>query len=168
MGFFLELSEDVATVGLLTQLFRQPLESVGSHLSSSLRKMLFCSRSSYHSFLSLAEPAPLIYITHWSVKASDCNPWLRNTLDFSLVTSRREGSPPTPKMCCCQVFECFSPISLTLPLSLLVFISLPFSPSARKRPENRTTVSPPQSLFLFSFPHSHSIFSCSDPYPNVL
>ena len=111
--------------------------------------MLFCSRSSYHSFLSLAEPAPLIYITHWSVKASDCNPWLRNTLDFSLVTSRREGSPPTPKMCCCQVFECFCPISLTLPLSLLVFISLHFSPSARKRPERTGPRSLLPSLYFF-------------------
>jgi len=131
--------------------------------------MLFCSRSSYHSFLSLAEPAPLIYITHWSVKASDCNPWLRNTLDFSLVTSRREGSPPHPQN---VLLSGLWVLQSYLPNPPFIFTCLYFSPffsiSKKATRENRTTVSPPQSLFLFSFPHSHSIFSCSDPYPNVL
>ena len=122
--------------------------------------MLFCSRSSYLSFLSLAEPAPLIYITHWSVKASDCNLWLRNTLDFSLVTSKSEGTPsPLPRNVLWQVFDCFCPVSLPLPLSLLVFISLPFSPSARKRPERTGPLSLLPSLYFFFLFLSLILFS---------
>ena len=112
-------------MGLLTQLFRLPLESVGGGLSSSLWKMLFCSHSSYLSLLSLAGPAPLIYITPWSFKASDCNPWLRNTLGFWLTTSRSEGSPPHPRN---VLLSGFCILLYHLPNCPFIFNCLYFSP----------------------------------------
>ena len=48
----------------------QPLHHQGSPISSlHVGNMLFCSHSFYHSFLSHAEPASLIYIIRWPLKA---------------------------------------------------------------------------------------------------
>lgn len=94
--------------------------------------------------------APLIYITPWSFKASDCNPWLRNALGFSLTTSRSEGSPPHPQN---VLLSGFWLLLSHLPNCPFIFTCLYFSPfystSKKVTRENWHRLCSPASISIF-------------------
>lgn len=130
--------------------------------------ILFCSRDFYHSFLSHAEPASLIYMTHWSLKAIDLQSFIWKHSRLLTGDSQERRGPLTT----CLVVSALttfmpSPIALSFYLSFALFLSLVSYQQAIDQRELDNCLSF-QDSFLFFFLLYHPICLVLILYPNVV